>query len=63
MSGPGAPAPLSVVCVVLLLYVVRTGLVLVIGVRTELASERRYRGHDSSTANLIRRYREANGRR
>jgi len=53
VSGPGAPGPLAVACVVLLLCVVRTGIVLAIGVRTELESERRYRGHDSSTAAWI----------
>ena len=53
VSGPGTAGPLAVVCVVLLMCAVRTALVLVVGVRTELASERRYRGHDSSTAAWI----------
>jgi STE24 endopeptidase len=53
VSGPGGPGLLAVVCVVLLLFAARTAIVLVIGVRTELASERRYRGRHSSTTAWI----------
>lgn len=50
VSGPGVPGVLAILCVVLVLCAVRTAVVLAIGVRIELASERRYRGHDRSTA-------------
>jgi STE24 endopeptidase len=53
VSGPGAPGPLAVVCLVLLVCAVRTAIVVAIGVQTELASERRYRGHERSTASWI----------
>src|SRR5262245_12286920 len=53
VSGPGGPGLLAVACLVLLVCAVRTAIVLAIGVRTELASERRYRGHARSTASWI----------
>lgn len=53
VSGPGGPGLPAIAGVVLLACALRTVIVLAIGVRTELASERRYRGHHSSTAGWI----------
>ena len=51
----GTPGLLAIVCVVLALWAARTAILLAIGVRTELAPERRYRGHDRSPRPVGRR--------